>query len=636
MNSTRQTAYANRLGRARRSLSLLSLSVLLLTLPGLVNGAASASLDRQSIASGDSTTLRITTTGDDAGKQPDLSALRKDFEILSTSTRSQIQIINGQRHDKYEWLIELAPLRDGQISLPALRVGNSKTEALTLQVKEQTPDTTAEAGQPVFMRSQISPAQDAIYVQQQILYTTRLYYRVPLIEGSFTDPKIENAVVERLGEDRQYTTTVDGLNYQVVERRYAIFPEHSGPLHIAPTVFSGRTVSEQNPSSAFGSANSIIEQMLSQNGFNDPFFNNTPFSDPGKRLRLSSNALSLDIKARPAGDTGTHWLPTQKLQIQDSWADAPPVIHAGEPVTRSLTLDAKGLEASQLPELTLQGSKTLQIYPEQAQLSNHTDGDWVYGRSEQRFAYVSSQPGKLHIPAVQIHWWDSLKHKQQTTTLAAYDIMVLPGNGQTTASNTAAGGNTAPADTALPGTHTNTDKSAPSADTHTAPDKALYWALSGGLAVLILLAISVLLMRRQRKAQPNQPASVPPHKTEHAQASETNSNVILKRSRQALRDACTKSEPQAAAVALLEWAGAIWPHQPPRSLGTLAARIEHGAEHVRELESVLYSANQQHWNGLALWKAFSEGLLPSSKRTATQKQVQGAPPLYPDWHKHTG
>ena len=84
------------------------------------------------------------------------------------------------------------------------------------------------------------------------------------------------------------------------------------------------------------------------------------------------------------------------------------MIRAGEPVTRTLTLEAKGLEASQLPEIHPPESGTLRVYSEQPELSNRSDGDWIFGRSEQRITYVVTQPGKLELPEVRIDWWDSI------------------------------------------------------------------------------------------------------------------------------------------------------------------------------------------------------------------------------------
>jgi hypothetical protein len=613
----------------------VSVFALLLTLPGLGLAAVSASLDRNTIDTGDTTTLRITTSGDDADEQPDLTPLQKDFKVLGTRSSTQIQIFNGQRSDKHEWLIELMPVTKGALTVPALSVGKSRTDALTLQVREQPAAATAQAGQPVFIRSEIAPARGDVYVQQQLLYTTRLYYRVPLIEGAFSAPKLDNAVVEQLGEDKQYSTTIDGQSYQVLERRYAVFPERSGRLSIAPVVFNGRTVSATGQRSAFGGMDSAMEQMLRQSGFSERFFGGTPFGDPGKPVRLASNTLTLDIQPRPAGYSGTHWLPTEKLVLQDSWANAPPVMHAGEPITRTLTLDAKGLEASQLPDISLTGSDTLQVYPEQPKQTNRTDGDWVYGRSEQRFTYVASQPGTVSFPAVQVSWWDSLHHKQQSAVLPAREVTVAAG-GKSSAPASPASVSTAPALAAAASNTATTAGIPPSANERSGADHRLYWLLGAGVSVLLLVMSVLLYLSRQRKPLAIGPQDAKPGVRVAPPVIRANDNAAMTHRHESLRDACNKSDARAAAAALLDWAAATWPDQPPRSLGALAARVAHGAEAIRELEAALYGANPQRWIGAPLWRACEEGLLRPAKAATAPSHAEDAPPLYPDWRKQAG
>lgn len=586
-----------------RLTKLLTL-ILLLSVPGLLQAAVTVQLERSTIYSGDTVTLHVTTSDDDQGEKPDLTPLQKDFDILGSSSSRQIQIINGRRSSKHEWLFELAPLHEGTLTIPPLTVGNSSTDTLTLQVNKQPVAATAQAGQAVFIRSEINPVETDTYVQQQILYTIRLYYRIPLIEGDFSDPRIDNAVLERLSEDTQYKSTIDGQNYQVVERRYAIFPERSGELTIGATTFTGRTVSKTGQRSRFSRMDSMVERMLSQSGFNNGFFTGTPFGNPGKRIRLSSDAMTLDIKPRPDSYNGANWLPTRKLVLRDSWAEAPPVIRVGEPVTRTLILEAHGLEASQLPDIRPAATSHLKIYPEQAKLSNRTDGDWIYGRSEQRFTYVASQAGKLELPEIRIDWWDSVNHKPQTTVLPAWSVRVEPSSDQP-----------AEAVTAI----TNTDKTVKpeqaQAINRTIP---LRWQIGAALGVLIILA-AVLWTRRSSST--DIPLAVPGKSLRRAA-----------RTRRALQQACAKSNTQAAADALLDWAVMTWPQQPPRSLGSLAERVNQGAGIIRELENALYGSGDRNWTGQALWEAFVDGLQVKTTTPAGWQKPISAPSLYPDWN----
>jgi hypothetical protein len=633
--SKQQTAQAAA-GSGSRFVTGLLVMMLLLAAPAL-RAAVNASLDRSTVYSGDTVTLSIETSGDDQGQRPDLAPLKKDFDILGTSSSQQIQIINGQRSDRSQWLIELAPRRTGALTVPALQVGSNRSQALDLQVSEPPVAANAQAGQPVFIQSEISPAAGDTYVQQQLLYTTRLYYRVPLIEGDFSDPELNNAAVERLGDDQQYQTTVNGQRYQVLERRYAIFPEHSGELAIAPTVFTGRMVSASAQGSSFGRMDTVLERMLGGNPFKDSFFAGTPFGDPGKRVHLRGNTVSLTIKPRPAAYQGRDWLPTQQLVLHDSWAESPPELHTGEPVTRTITLEAKGVEAAQLPDIHIAETDGLRVYPEQPVQTNRTDGDWVYGRSEQTFAFVATKPGRITLPRIQVDWWDSTRHKQQTAVLPAWEV-VATGSGTPATSPPAA---PTTADSATPPT-TAADQAAaaahavqPAAEPADRPLSGHLWLLAaGGVILLALLALLAAHRLRRRRTALRPAAAVSAKPAEGPTANVQPARV--RQARQALRSACAANNPQAAARALLDWAAASWPEQPPRSLGALAGRVSRqGSELIRDLETVLYAPGTRPWVGEPLWQALADGL-PATSASAGKHQPVDAPPLYPDWTPKAG
>jgi len=617
---------------------LLAALVLLLAIPGHLYAAVSARLDRNAVHSGETITLHITTTGDDRGIQPDLAPLSKSFDVLGTGSSSQTQIINGKRTDKHEWMIELAPLAEGEITVPAITVGNKQTTPLMLSVSEQSAmDNSVQSGQPgqngqdIFIRSEVNGPQNDLYVQQQIFYTTRMYYRIPLLDGSFSVPDVDNAVVEQLGDDQQFQTVIDGQSYNVVERHYAIFPEHSGKLIIGPAVFSGHMESQTSQRSVLDSMGGIdgsMKQMLSQMGIDDSLFNSSFFGSAGKQVRLRSDEITLDIKPRPDSYTGANWLPTPELILQDSWAESLPVVRAGEPVTRTLTIEARGLEASQLPTIQQLESSKLRIYQEQAELSNYSDGSWLKGRSEQRFTYVATEAGKVTVPELRIDWWDSVNKQQKSTILPAWNITVEPGNSASAAAGT--GSNAAVPSSIVPAGHNNSVTEEALADIPEQEAKIYPWQLMTASALGVLLALAALALWRRR----SKPVTRDP------QATNKTPSVInigaISHSRKELRDACIKSDAKGAALSLLEWAAATWPDRPPHSLGALAEIVDHGAEAIRELENALYSADSHSWNGQGLWTAFKQGFIRPARASEARQSYDDVPPLYPDWNKKAG
>src|SRR3546814_2150935 len=81
---------------------------------------------------------------------------------------------------------------------------------------------------------------DDPYVQQSVGYTLRLYYATPLVSGQLDQATPDGASLQRVGSDLQYTRLVGGKRYTVVERRFLLVPERSGPLTIPGARFSGR------------------------------------------------------------------------------------------------------------------------------------------------------------------------------------------------------------------------------------------------------------------------------------------------------------------------------------------------------------------------------------------------------------
>ena len=563
-----------------------------------------ATLSRQTIVEGDTVTLNIVTNEAGQGVKPELSVLQQDFDILGTGSSQQTQIINGQRSESHQWHIELAPKHAGELTVPAIPVGAETTPSLTLTVTAQPAAVIAEAGQPVFIETQLEPLDSPVYVQQQLRYTLQLFYREQLVEAGIDGPHVEHALVERLGDDLQYQTTLDGQEYQVIERHYAIFPEQSGPLSVSPVTFNGRLAGKSQQRMPATNMNDMMER----------FFGNRAFTTPGKRIRLRSEGFTLDVQPRPAAYTGKYWLPAEQLALTDSWTSAPPEFHSGEPVTRTITLEAKGLESTHLPDFSLPDSSDMRLYPEKPVYTNRTDGEWVIGTRQLSVAYVPSATGMQTIPAIRLDWWDSTEEKQKTVELPAWTVNVLPGDGL--------------ADPVPPITPTVVDpgqridaSAVPAAATGTGDWRAFlksHWPwLPGG----ILLVTALLFGLRHLKNR-NAPTSA------HPAAKRDKQQIRIART--AVQRACQDNNAAAAARALLQWAAASWPDDPPRNLGALRQRLSTGVNELQTLEQTLYGTAGEPWQGDALWRVFDPGLQTRIEHKAAGKE--GLSPLYPDWN----
>ncbi len=620
-----------------RQSSLVRPGALALLLVLSIGHAASAGdlrarLDRAQVYEGDNLTLTIEADGLNRRGQPELGALAADFDVLRTSLSSETRIINGQRSDATQWHILLAPKHTGEIQIPPIRIGEDHTEALTLRVDKVPQDARGGPGDDLYVEVEPGTGTDKIVVQQQVPLVVRLYSALPLVGGGLSEPRADGATLERLGEDTQYKTTRNGREYQVIERRYSLSPERSGELHIPPVVFEGEVQADPSGRGPFDDTDldrlfqdPLLERMfdggLLRRGFS--------MFERGKTVRAQSQALTLSVAASPKGFGGEHWLPAQALSIADSWSAGPPSLRVGEPVTRELTLTARGLSGTQIPRIEIPVPTGVRAYPEKTESESRTDGATLYGISRQRITLIPTARSEVVFPEIRVPWWDTGAQQERVAVVPAMTLPVeaaaggAPSPQETPASSVAP---TAPAPTTTaqsqevsPGPGARTPASAGSAF----GVEWQRWLALAAAGLLLAVAAGWLWWRRARGRAHADPA---PGRTPVLRTSEL---------RQRLQQACRADDPTAAAEALLDWARVAWPDDAPTNLGAIATRLGSSLEsaggqastQIHALEQALYAPGGGDWQGETLWQAMKEGLgrAPEGDKIASPDLA----PLYP-------
>lgn len=614
---------------------------------GLAVAAVTARLDAEQVYEGGTLTLTIELAGDASarGSGLDLTPLSADFDVVGTSQSNEFSIINGRASVSRQWRITLAPKRTGELHIPPLTVGSDSTGPLRVQVNEVPAGALGGPGDDVFIEMELErPAglgpDDPVMVQQHLPLVVRLHSALPLRGGTLSDPRAEGAVLERLGADQRYNVNRNGRDYQVIERRYSLSPERSGELRIPPVVFEGELVPGVDPRSGAGRApppaagRSRMDRMFEDFPFAaDAFTAPLSLFEPGRAVRAQSGALRLQVAAQPDAFGADHWLPAEGLSVTDSWAESPPQLRVGEPATRTLTLTARGLAGSQIPDVEMRLPDEVRAYREPSANETRTDGRAVFAVSRQAMTLIPTQPGTLRLPELRIRWWDTQAQRERETLVPALNLSV--------------GGTLGTAAPALP---VDTETTSPGQGRAAAPETttgaanarlSLGQLLVALLALLGLAAAAVAVMMvvaRQRALTEARPL--------------TERDPGLGALRDALRQAAEKDLAQPAAEALLELARTLWSDQAPLNLGSLARRLQQltgaqgsaAAEAIAELERALYAPAGEHWFG----QGFAEQVLPALESlredTGARGQDDGSelPPLYPDrhpdrhLHRHTG
>lgn len=531
------------------------------------------SVDRNTVYEGETIFLAIEAESDTGGETPDIGQLTYDFHILGSAVENTAK---GKR-----WVFEIEPKRSGELRIPAMRVGaKMRTSAMTVTVLEK--ESVTDTGADVFLEILVEPKDP--YVQSQVRYSERLFVAVPLSEGALSyAPMPQTIVSQPLGEEMQYVASRNGRNYRVAERLYALFPEKSGTIVLPPVLFRGRTSPENRTPGQRGRSVTL-----------------------GRRIQIQSEAITLNVRARPQEDTADHWLPAANLTLQETWSLEPLELRAGEPVTRTLTIEAQGLMASQLPELAVADIAGANIYPDQIISDTWHDQGWHYSQRDQRIAIVARAEGVLSLPEVRLRWWDTGADRQRTAVLPARTINVLPGAKP-------------PLIPPLPDAALQPDTAVNQSDsTQTAPEFSLtgFWP-AASLTLFLLWLLTLFAWRREYRR--NSAKKIRRRKQDPASA--------RKRARRTLQQACRRNDAHAAARALLYWAKVHWPDNPPANLAALAMRAESIREPVLALDRVLYSPDAIKWRGKTLWRACKSGLPGPADKSS--RPVFTLSPLYP-------
>ncbi|MCK5783216.1 MAG: BatD family protein, partial [Desulfobacterales bacterium] len=373
-------------------------SLLFVILLPLTGGAqVTAKLERQVI--GIDETVRVIIEADGARNtisSINTEALEKEFSILNRSSSSNFRIINGSAKASKVWTLVLEAKRTGTFTIPPFAVGKEKSNSLTLKVTDSTPETSPSNQESRDVSLEVTPLMETpAYLQGQITVSVKLFLKSQLriTDASLDEPEVEHATIKKLGKDLNYQTKRGGQSYQVIERKYAIIAEDGDKITIPPLHFQA-----------------IRLQGGSRRFAGDPFFGH--FSEQ-RKIRVKSQPLTIALTPIPKEFNGKVWLPARAMEIMDN-KDEVKELKIGEPLTRTIQIEALGLTAEQLPEIEVTAPEGSKIYLDQPELQTIVDNNaLLHAVKRQSLAFIPSQTGTFTLPAITIKWWDVVNLKQR-------------------------------------------------------------------------------------------------------------------------------------------------------------------------------------------------------------------------------
>lgn len=525
-----------------------------------------AKISRDNMPLGEMFTLTYTLNSTSSHARPDFSVLEQDFYIHSTNYGNAINMINGVTTKQTFWQLVLEPKTSGELLIAEIDFGGGiKSDAMKITVEKNHTTQQQKEESDVFVVAEISTMSP--YVQSEVLYTFKLFYRTPLENPRIEVPKMSDTTFMTLNNDKNYQTTHKGKQYEVIEKSFVFFPQKSGKMNIPATHFRASTYDNNT--------NASINQ----------FFMSTP-----KNISSETKSFNLNVKKIPDQYQASSWLPAKNVSISEEWSHDTKEWNSNDPYTRTITVLAEGLRADQIPDLPFSQISGVNIYSDPVKRSNIVKESSIVGKLIQKVTYLPNASSSFTIPEIKLNWWNTRDNKAAVAKLSALSINVKGKN--ITQSKLL-----------------SHDQTQHSSMNHSIAAKEIpfyssiwFWISSFVVVIWLFTLFILFIMRRKIKLLMNLSRG-------------NEDDNLLKRNHNVMKAApldekhfvaaCEQGNAPLAQQFLLSWAKNEW-QEIPINLQTLRENVSDliFKEALTRLEKALYASKNDSWDGLLLLQSF--------------------------------
>ena len=374
--------------------------------------SVSLKLDRSEMRLTDSVQLTVSVSGSrDSESTPDIQGLQ-NFDVRPGGTSSRIEFINGKISSGVDYTYFIQPQKIGTFQIGPARVlidGKPYTSnRAKLRVVKPAGGKSAESN-PIFLTAELS--DDTVYVEEQTIYTLKLYLRRNVRNINLNLPQTENLIFKQIAKPAEYRSTRNGQNFQVIEVRYAVVPSKAGSYAVDPAKMSMTVLQSSRRSN--------------RSFFDDPF---SSFSS-GRPLSVTSKSVQLTVRPLPQeGKPPDFSGLVGKFNIGSKLE--PISLKTGESATLTVSVSGQG-NVNRIPDLKIPQLSHIKIYADKPVLESTQDSNGTKGSKTMKWALVPEKDGRLEVPPVTISFFDTQSHRYKTLKSANYTLSVLPGKKET-------------------------------------------------------------------------------------------------------------------------------------------------------------------------------------------------------------
>ncbi len=376
------------------------LVLFLLFLPYRAWGAdLKAFVDHDRIGRDHTILLSVRLLGSDADFPLDTTLLEKNFYVIAKASTHQ----SGAWFEKH---FQLGPRHTGRLKVPVL---HTLFHGKMLVTRSFSVHMLAERGEVDDTRLWIETHADrhSAWRRQQInyrivIFSTSPFLGVPRIEL----PDFARFLVQKVHEKVPGERIVSGRRVRTLTYDYLLFPRQAGRFTIAAPRVSARLLQ-------FVRVRRMAAGMESFGA--------------GKNLVRSRHAMGgiqiIHVRALPVQAEN---LPVGLLDLHSGISE--PKAVAGEPVTWTITLHGKGLQAASLPDMSrlMHIPGTFKTYPETPAVTVKRTPAGMVVHALWRLVALPQHAGSIDIPAITVPYFNPVKGRIEKTAADALHLTVSP------------------------------------------------------------------------------------------------------------------------------------------------------------------------------------------------------------------
>lgn len=381
------------------------------------------SIDKTRVEVGNHFRLTIGVHGAFNTDIPKITPPENFILMYGPSVSTQTSIVNNVVSVFRGFTYSFSPTEEGKFELgPAILEYKGKvytSNSVRIEAVKRTPfeggvdvDPDKERSKRININKRIfielSTDKKEAYIYEQIVESFKLFFQkgLPIDDLDYVAASTKSFLAEKLGEERRYEEVRDGILYNVIELRTALFPLVSGNIEIPPAKFN---------------CNIIIRQQGYRNSIFDEFSGRGRQKYPVER---STDSIKLKIKSLPESDKPDNFAGTVGRFTMDVLAK-PTKVKVGDPITLSINIRGKGnIQTIGEPVLTMADEKDFKIYPAEIDMTITDRGDGIRGEKLFNKVVEPQHEDIDFIPAISFSYFDPELEKYMTITHNPIPIVV--------------------------------------------------------------------------------------------------------------------------------------------------------------------------------------------------------------------